>query len=80
MNDKIMTVQELKNFLNNLKGIDDFQIKIGDEFLYVDEISINPMDKQLNITGRIYHEDLAKRSIELKEDIKEAVEKFWRID
>lgn len=77
--DKPISAKELSELLNKACQNEgkDFTIYIGDRPLYRDEISFDILDKRVNINGMIYHEDVWKKTEQLKADIEKAFDRFF---
>lgn len=82
MEEQKLTLKELLTIIQNAvdRGVGDYTIKIGDNFLYDDEIGFNYMDKTMTIRGSLYHEDYQKKAQELNKDIEIAINKFYNKD
>ena len=82
MDEKKLTLKELLTIVQNAveRGVGDYTIKIGDNFLYDDEIGFNNMENTMTIRGLLYHEDYQKKAQELNKDIEIAINKFYNRD
>lgn len=77
--EKEFTISELISFLQKLEEkCGDYKITVSDRPIYIDEWTLEPGKKQLNFRGSLYNEDILQKTIQLEEDIKTSVEKFYR--
>lgn len=85
MNDKVdaLTVDKLFEILDKLKnnGYGDMQIKCGDVLLHDDEVGIRyyPEGKpgEVLFRGYLFHQPISEKVATLKEDIENAINKFY---
>ena len=75
MEDKI-TVKELRSFLSKFDGCEDYVIKIGDGYLYRDEIGVDHLSKEVQIRGNKFYEDISVKTTQLQNDVQKAISKF----
>lgn len=75
MEDK-MTVKELRSFLSGLDGCEDYVVKIGDGYLYRDEIGVDHLSKEVQIRGNKFYEDISVKATQLQNDVQKAISKF----
>lgn len=75
---KPISAKELSEFLNNVVRLEgkDFQVYIGNRPMYRDDISLDVLEKKVDIRGMLYHEDIWKKTEKLKDDINEAFRRF----
>ena len=77
----IMTVSELRRRLICLEknGCGDYRIKIGDSYLYDDEIAYDHCSNEIQIHGYMFHEDVIKKAQSFKDSVDKAYRKLWGI-
>jgi hypothetical protein len=68
--------EELKDLMKNGRG--NWKIKIGDRYLYKDEIAIDYMHEEIRLYGYLYHEHIFQPTVDLKANIKEAFDEWGR--
>lgn len=78
MEEKEFTVDELIDFLQELKGCGDYKVTIGGRPLFTDEWTLKHDKKIVNFRGNLYNEDIIKKANELQRGIEESIEKFYR--
>ena len=82
MSSEFATVDYLLDLFQKLSndGYGDMKIKCQDGFLHKDEISVNPMFKEVAFQGFLFNIDITEKVTYFKNDIQKAYEKFYGID
>ena len=82
--ENILTVDKLFGILEKLKngGYGDMRIKCGDVLLHDDEVGIRycyPEGKpgEVLFRGHLFHQPISEKAAMLKEDIENAINKFY---
>ncbi len=77
--EKEFTISELISFLQELEEkCGDYKIAVSDRAIHINEWTLEADKKQLNFKGDLFNEDILQKAIQLEEDIKTSVEKFYR--
>lgn len=77
---KPMTVNELVDYLTVLKngGAGEFKIKIGNNYLYDEELGIRHDTKEVTMSGLLFCEDTYQVVKRFKKTVNEAFDKMCR--
>lgn len=77
---KPMTVNELVDYLTVLKngGAGEFKIKIGDNYLYDEELGIRHDTKEVTMRGYLFCEDTYQTAKKFVKTVNEAFDKMCR--
>ena len=78
--EELMLVSDLYEELKELVegGGGDWKIKIGDRYLYKDEIGTDYIHEEIRLHGFLYHEDIFQPTVDLQAKIKKAFDEWGR--